>query len=58
MRKITTPRPDAMVMQIGTAEARSGRLMEGWLAVTKLLTGVTERLSVLIADGVADGPTL
>lgn len=47
-----------MVMQIGTAEARSGRLMEGWLAVTKLLTGVTERLSVLIADGVADGPTL
>lgn len=45
-------------MQIGTAKAHAGQLTEGWFDATELPTGSTERLPVLIADGVEDGPTL
>ncbi|WP_058365929.1 succinylglutamate desuccinylase/aspartoacylase family protein [Haloparvum sedimenti] len=45
-------------MHLGTAEAAPGELARGWLDVTDLPTGGAERLPVLIANGVDDGPTL
>ncbi|GAB3412606.1 hypothetical protein GCM10027435_05510 [Haloparvum alkalitolerans] len=45
-------------MHLGTAEAAPGELARGWLDVTDLPTGGAERLPILIANGVDDGPTL
>ena len=45
-------------MQIGTAEARAGELTTGYVEATELPTGNAERIPVVVADGVADGPTL
>lgn len=45
-------------MQLGTAEAAPGELARGWLSVTDLPTGGAERLPVVIANGVDEGPTL
>ena len=45
-------------MQLGTAEAAPGELARGWLSVADLPTGGAERLPVVIANGVDDGPTL
>jgi hypothetical protein len=45
-------------MNVGTAEAVPGDVDSGWLEVTDLPTGGTERLPVVVADGTRDGPTL
>lgn len=45
-------------MEIGTAESSPGTTATGWLDVTELPTGATERLPVVIAEGSKDGPTL
>ncbi|WP_276301929.1 succinylglutamate desuccinylase/aspartoacylase family protein [Halorussus lipolyticus] len=45
-------------MQLGTADSEPGELVTGWLDVTDLPTGTSERLPVLIAEGEDDGPTL
>lgn len=45
-------------MNVGTADSEPGELVTGWLDVTDLPTGTSERLPVLIAEGEEDGPTL
>lgn len=45
-------------MEIGTAESAPGTITRGWLDVTELPTGTSERLPVLIAEGEPAGPTL
>lgn len=45
-------------MRVGTATADPGEFATGWLTVTTLPTGGEERLPVLIANGLAEGPTL
>jgi hypothetical protein len=43
---------------VGTATAAPGDTADGWLSVTDLPTGGTERLPVTVVNGVDDGPTL
>ncbi|MEZ3143682.1 succinylglutamate desuccinylase/aspartoacylase family protein [Halobaculum sp. MBLA0143] len=43
---------------VGTAAAAPGEADDGWLPVTELPTGGTERLPVTVANGTGDGPTL
>lgn len=43
---------------VGTATAAPGEADDGWLSVTDLPTGGTERLPVTVANGTGDGPTL
>jgi hypothetical protein len=45
-------------MNVGTAEAEAGDIDTGWLGVTDLPTGGTERLPVVVAEGEREGPTL
>jgi len=45
-------------MQIGTADADSGELDHGFLPVTDLPAGGTERIPVTVANGREDGPTV
>jgi predicted deacylase len=45
-------------MHLGTADADPGELDRGHLDVTDLPTGTAERLPVILAEGVDDGPTL
>lgn len=45
-------------MRIGTAEAQAGELTNGYVEATGLPTGGAEKIPVVVADGVADGPTL
>ena len=45
-------------MQIGTAAARPGEQASGHVEATELPTGGAERIPVVVADGVEDGPTL
>ncbi|MFB6126540.1 MAG: succinylglutamate desuccinylase/aspartoacylase family protein [Halolamina sp.] len=45
-------------MHVGSADASPGELERGWLSITELPTGASERLPVVVAEGVADGPTL
>lgn len=45
-------------MRVGTAEAERGEIGRGWLEVTELPTGGTERLPVVLARGDEAGPTL
>jgi predicted deacylase len=45
-------------MEIGTAVSTPGTTATGWLDVTELPTGTTERLPVILAEGTAAGPTL
>lgn len=53
------PSPGVAVgMELGTATADPGELAHGWLDVTGLPTGGDERLPVVLAEGVDDGPTL
>ena len=43
---------------VGTATAPPGETDDGWLSVTELPTGGTERLPVTVANGTSAGPTL
>lgn len=45
-------------MQLGTADVDAGELGRGHLEVTDLPTGTPERLPVILAEGVEEGPTL
>jgi predicted deacylase len=45
-------------MELGTADAAPGELADGYLDVTDLPTGAPERLPVVVAEGVEDGPTV
>ena len=45
-------------MELGTATASPGELATGYLDVTDLPTGTPERIPVVIAEGVEDGPTV
>lgn len=45
-------------MKLGTATSSPGTTSSGWLDVTDLPTGSTERIPVTITEGNADGPTL
>jgi predicted deacylase len=45
-------------MRVGTASADPGETANGWLDLTKLPTGPTERAPVLLANGEREGPTL
>lgn len=46
------------IMNIGTARADPGEVSQGWLDVTDLPTGGTERLPVVVVAGEHKGPTL
>ena len=45
-------------LTVGTATAAPGETDDGWLPVTELPTGGTERLPVTVVNGPTDGPTL
>ncbi|MDY6817501.1 MAG: succinylglutamate desuccinylase/aspartoacylase family protein [Halobacteriales archaeon] len=45
-------------MQIGSADASPGALARGYLEIAELPTAIEERLPVIVAEGVEDGPTL
>ncbi|MFC7234098.1 succinylglutamate desuccinylase/aspartoacylase family protein [Halosegnis marinus] len=45
-------------MELGTATTTPGERATGWLPVTEMPTGGTERLPVVLVDGAADGPTV
>lgn len=45
-------------MEIGSATARPGERVTGYVEVTGFPTGGTERLPVIVAQGESDGPTL
>ena len=45
-------------MEIGSATSKPGTTVHGWLDVTELPTGTTERIPVSITEGTENGPTL
>lgn len=50
--------PSGRGLTVGTAEAKPGKLTYGHLDVLEHVSGIPERLPVLIAQGREDGPTL